>query len=41
MPDESVGYEYPQSYIKNFGADYRPDPTSKKSTSAPATTNGT
>ena len=25
-PDESVGYEYPQSYIKAFGADYRPDP---------------
>ena len=25
-PDESVGYEYPQSYIKTFGADYRPDP---------------
>ena len=24
-PDESVGYEYPQSYIKTFGADYRPD----------------
>src|SRR5260370_40798980 len=25
-PDESVGYSYPQSYIKNFGADYRPAP---------------
>ena len=25
-PDESVGYAYPESYIKNFGADYRPDP---------------
>jgi hypothetical protein len=25
-PDESVGYSYPQSYVKNFGADYRPDP---------------
>src|SRR5438128_1158686 len=25
-PDESVGYSYPESYIKNFGADYRPDP---------------
>ena len=24
--DESVGYSYPESYIKNFGADYRPDP---------------
>jgi hypothetical protein len=25
-PDESVGYEYPQSYVAMFGADYRPDP---------------
>ena len=25
-PDESVGYEYPQSYVKAFGVDYRPDP---------------
>jgi len=25
-PDPSVGYEYPQSYINSFGADYRPDP---------------
>ena len=24
--DESVGYEYPQSYVALFGADYRPDP---------------
>ena len=24
--DESVGYSYPEAYIKNFGADYRPDP---------------
>jgi hypothetical protein len=24
-PDESVGYEYPTSYVKTFGADYRPD----------------
>src|SRR5438132_1787845 len=24
-PDESVGYSYPESYIKNSGADYRPD----------------
>ena len=24
-PDESVGYEYPQSYVKAFGVDYRPD----------------
>jgi hypothetical protein len=25
-PDESVGYEYPQSYVKSFGSDYAPDP---------------
>jgi predicted dinucleotide-utilizing enzyme len=25
-PDPSVGYEYPQAYVKAFGADYRPDP---------------
>jgi hypothetical protein len=25
-PDESVGYEYPASYITSFGAEYRPDP---------------
>jgi hypothetical protein len=25
-PDDSVGYEYPASYVKTFGADYRPDP---------------
>ena len=24
-PDEAVGYSYPESYVKNFGADYRPD----------------
>ncbi|MFT5174072.1 MAG: hypothetical protein ACI8W7_002259 [Gammaproteobacteria bacterium] len=24
--DESVGYEYPKSYITTFGEDYRPDP---------------
>ncbi|MBV9862917.1 MAG: HD domain-containing protein [Alphaproteobacteria bacterium] len=24
--DESVGYSYPESYIKYFGEDYRPDP---------------
>jgi hypothetical protein len=23
--DESVGYSYPESYVRNFGADYRPD----------------
>jgi hypothetical protein len=26
FPDESVGYEYPQQYINNFGADYKPEP---------------
>ena len=25
-PDESVGYSYPESYIRLFGPDYRPDP---------------
>src|SRR5438045_4793777 len=25
-PGESAGYEYPQSYVKAFGVDYRPDP---------------
>jgi hypothetical protein len=25
-PDESVGYDYPQSYIRLFGADFRPEP---------------
>jgi hypothetical protein len=24
FPDESVGYEYPQMYVKMFGEDYRP-----------------
>ena len=26
FPDTSVGYEYPQMYISNFGADYKPEP---------------
>jgi hypothetical protein len=25
-PDEEVGYEYPEAYIRMFGPDYRPDP---------------
>src|ERR687886_1237131 len=25
-PDESVGYAYPEQYVKWFGADYRPEP---------------
>jgi hypothetical protein len=25
-PDESVGYKYPEMYVKLFGADYRPEP---------------
>jgi len=25
-PDESVGYEYPEAYLRLFGADYVPDP---------------
>ena len=24
--DESVGYEYPENYVRMFGEDYRPDP---------------
>ncbi len=26
FPDESVGYAYPQSYVRLFGADFRPEP---------------
>ncbi len=26
FPDPSVGYEYPDMYIKYFGADYKPEP---------------
>jgi hypothetical protein len=26
FPDESVGYRYPESYLRLFGPDYRPDP---------------
>jgi hypothetical protein len=26
FPDPSVGYEYPQMYINNFGVDYKPEP---------------
>jgi hypothetical protein len=26
FPDASVGYAYPQSYVRLFGADYRPEP---------------
>ena len=25
-PDPDVGYEYPEAYVQNFGADYVPDP---------------
>jgi hypothetical protein len=25
-PDESVGYSYPEQYVKNFGPDYTPEP---------------
>ena len=41
FPDPSVGYEYPQMYIKYFGADYKPSRTSSQSTSAPVITSGT
>ena len=26
FPDESVGYKYPDMYVKNFGPDYKPEP---------------
>jgi hypothetical protein len=26
FPDESVGYKYPDQYVKLFGADYKPEP---------------
>ena len=26
FPDPAVGYEYPEMYIRNFGADYKPEP---------------
>jgi hypothetical protein len=26
FPDESVGYEYPEAYLKYFGPDYKPEP---------------
>jgi hypothetical protein len=26
FPDPSVGYEYPEMYVKFFGADYKPEP---------------
>lgn len=25
-PDESVGYDYPESYVRLFGADFKPEP---------------
>ncbi len=30
FPDESVGYEYPEAYIRYFGADYKPEPYIRK-----------
>jgi hypothetical protein len=29
-PDESVGYTYPEQYIRNFGPDYKPEPYIEK-----------
>jgi len=26
FPDEAMGYKYPDMYVKNFGADYKPEP---------------
>ena len=40
-PDESVGYEYPQSYIRRSAPITSPIPMSRKTTSGCATTNGT
>ena len=31
FPDESVGYEYPDAYIKYFGKDYKPEPYIRES----------
>jgi hypothetical protein len=31
FPDESVGYAYPDAYIRFFGEDYRPEPYIAKS----------
>ena len=30
FPDESVGYKYPEAYIKFFGPDYEPEPYVKR-----------
>jgi hypothetical protein len=40
-PDESVGYEYPQSYITSFGQEYRPDPYIEEDYKGCGTINGT
>ncbi len=41
-PDASVGYEYPECYVKFFGADYRPDPLCRgRLSKGCGTTNGT
>lgn len=31
FPDDSVGYEYPEAYIRFFGAEYQPEPYIRKS----------
>jgi len=40
FPDESVGYSYPEHYIKIFGPNYQPGPTSLPSTNGTASTSG-
>lgn len=41
FPDESVGYSYPDAYIRYFGEDYSRRTTFAKCTSRRAGTNGT
>ena len=40
-PDESVGYKYPESYVRLFGADFRPEPYLERAYQYPSDTSGT
>ena len=40
FPDESVGYEYPEAYIRYFGADYKVEPYIQEATKRPRITGG-
>ena len=40
-PDEKFGYEYPESYIRTFGEDYKPEPYLQQNYKGCATTSGT